>query len=236
MKLNIDNSEVVQFTNRLEKMHKSDLPIAIRSTLNSAAFDVKKVTMPKSANDQLTVRRINFFKSKSNVSQATGFAVNKMESALGFSGKDQAVRNLEQIEHGGTIEGRSFIPFESARVGNKTAGVMKRNSTLNNFKNAIDARKMNVKTDGQKFAMGVKKAGVDGAFIADYKDKTILWRVNSLNKTKKGSWKLTGLFSYSKDRSVEVDGTDFLKKAGDESAKKLDQLFKIQAEKRLNKK
>jgi hypothetical protein len=84
--------------------------------------------------------------------------------------------------------------------------------------------------------MGAKKAGVGGAVIADYKDKTILWRVNSLNRTKKGSWKLTGLFSYSKDRSVEVEGTDFLKKAGDESAKKLDQLFKMQAEKRLNKK
>ena len=42
MQLNINSDAVVKFTNKLEKMKKFDLPIAIRVTLNDAAFDVKQ--------------------------------------------------------------------------------------------------------------------------------------------------------------------------------------------------
>ena len=56
MQLNINSDAVVKFTNTLEKLHKSGLPVAIRESLNNAAFDVKKRTMPKAAGDTFKER------------------------------------------------------------------------------------------------------------------------------------------------------------------------------------
>lgn len=42
MQLNVNTDATVALTNKLEKLHKSAFPVAVRSTLNSAAFDMKK--------------------------------------------------------------------------------------------------------------------------------------------------------------------------------------------------
>ena len=49
MILNVNTDAVVALTNKLEKLHRSAFPVAVRSTLNSAAFDMKKDTILKSA-------------------------------------------------------------------------------------------------------------------------------------------------------------------------------------------
>ncbi|MBL4809315.1 MAG: hypothetical protein JKY43_04565, partial [Phycisphaerales bacterium] len=46
VEFNVNTDAVVSLTNKLEKLHKSAFPVAVRGTLNSAAFDVKQKSMP----------------------------------------------------------------------------------------------------------------------------------------------------------------------------------------------
>ncbi|KKL54819.1 hypothetical protein LCGC14_2261580, partial [marine sediment metagenome] len=82
--LNVNTDKVVVFSNKLEKLHRSAFPIAIRGALNNAAFDVKKNTMPVSAEKEFTIRRKNFFKANSRVNMAKGFNVRTMQAMIGF--------------------------------------------------------------------------------------------------------------------------------------------------------
>src|SRR5687767_16018423 len=93
MELNINSDAVVKHTNTLEKMHRSAMPLAIRNTLNSVAFDVKKNTMPASAEREFVTRAPNFFKANSRVEMARGWNVDSMQSVVGFIPKDQAVED-----------------------------------------------------------------------------------------------------------------------------------------------
>jgi len=118
IELNINNTANVAFSNKLERLSKSALPVAVRTTLNSAAFDVKKNTMPEQVSKTFTERRKTFFKANSRVEMARGFNVESMQSKVGFinGGKNQAVRDLEAQEEGGKIGGRSFVPMDTSRI------------------------------------------------------------------------------------------------------------------------
>ena len=136
--INIDNRAVVAFTNRLEKMRKSDLPVVINQTLNSVAFDVKQRTMPNSAKSNFVERNKSFFKSSSRVKKSSGFNINNMKSEVGFIGsgtKAAAVRGLEEQERGGTIGARDFIPMNPSRVGTSENKQVKAANRIKSIRN-----------------------------------------------------------------------------------------------------
>lgn len=242
--LNINTDAVVRHTARLERMHKSNLPIAVRNTLNSAAFDVKTNTMPASAKATFTERNKTFFKANSKVQTATGFNLKSMKATVGFfsnklkGGNNFAVKDLEQQEKGGKIKGRSFIPTDQARGGNNSKMVKPSNrfSKISGVK-FIDARKGRTKgkSPGDRFHRAAGKAGKGGTVLAPYKGKMMLWRVNSIRKTKSNQWKLTPLYSFEKNRAVKVSKTNFMKSASLKSAKKMERVFIKEAEKRFKK-
>jgi len=119
MQFNVDTDEVIQFTNRLEKLNGSAFPNAVRGTLNGLAFDVKTKTMPEETQKKFINRQKNFFKANSGVEVAKGFNVRSMVSVVGFKSKrpnNQAVEDLEKQEHGGIIKGRSFLALHQART------------------------------------------------------------------------------------------------------------------------
>ncbi len=244
MELNVNTDSVVKFTNNLEKLHKSAFPVAVRQTLNDAAFDMKKDTLQKSTAKKFTVRKKAFFKRFSRVEPAKGFDLKTMQSTVGFTGKDQAVKDLEDQEQGGTIPYREYIPMTSARIGEvKTRSRSKKQQSRKNIrKNArlseiregrlIDARLLSG-NNGDKFHEAVKKAGKKGHVIADYKDKTFLWRINSLKRTKSGSYKLTPLYSLVNNRKVKVTATGFMKLAAEDATKNMEDLYINRAKKRI---
>jgi len=125
--VNINTDKLVKFTNKLEKMHRSDLPVAIRSTLNKAAFDMKTKTLPASALATFEKRHVGqFYKANSRFEGARGFDTNSMKSTVGFvenrlKGRtNYSVQDLEQQETGGSLSpARSFLPLKGARVGGK---------------------------------------------------------------------------------------------------------------------
>lgn len=235
--LNINTDEVVRWTNKLEKMHRSALPLAIRGSLNSAAFDVKQKTMP-STSKVFTNRSKNFFKANSSVLRAKGFKAKSMQAMVGFTsarlkgGDNFAIKDLEQQERGGKIGGKSFIPSDDARGGSNTKVVKPRNR-LSRINNIIDARKVKGTSDGSKFHMAASRAGKGGFVLAKFKGKMNLWRVNSSNKTKSGQWKLTHLYTVDKGRKVSVSGTGFMRIASLKSGSKIESFYIKEAKKQI---
>ena len=114
----INMTEVIGFTNKLGKLHKSALPLAIRSTLNDASFETKKV-IPLFFAKQFTVRKKNFIRSHTGVNKSKNtFNVNQMVAKVGLiKGRSDSGDDLIKQEYGGTIQNRDFIPFKDARVG-----------------------------------------------------------------------------------------------------------------------
>jgi len=229
MIFDINNDAAVVFTNQLEKMHRSALPVAVRETLNGAAFDVKMHTMPEAADDAFIVRKENFFKSKSSVDKAKGFDIGSMEAVVGFIGDDQAVKDLEAQEHGGEIDGRSFIPMDTARSGNTHNSQVRPSNRISKIKNVVNANTMEGKTAKQKFTHAVSKAG-KGGFVLGNNEKQTLFRVKNDGR----DFKLTPLFSYDKGRDVSVSKTEFMQTATEKSAEELSKIYYKQAEKQID--
>lgn len=238
--LDINTDAVVEFTNKLEKIRKSALPVAIRQSLNSAAFDVKQNTMPAEAKSNFVNRSKNFFKANSKVEQAQGFNVNTMKATVGFIDKNlvgssnYAVKDLEQQEHGGKISNKSFIPTKDARGGNAKR-LVKPMNRLSSINNIVDAKRAKGVNKGQRFIKSAVYAGKGGYVLGEKNGSVILWRVNSLNRTRKGSFKLTALYSYKKKRGVKVSKTEFMKTASLQSGGKIQKYFREAAQKQIDK-
>lgn len=238
MQLNVNTDAVVALTNKLEKLHRSAFPVAVRSTLNSAAFDMKKDTILKSAKDNFTQRKPSFFKANSRVETAKGFDVKTMSSAVGFTGDSQAVDDLEKQEHGGQIGSRDFLPYggkskeNPARSGNSYGKNIKPNARLKDMK-YTDVKDVKAKTEKQKFIRAVVDTGVGGFVLGN--TNPILWKVISINKTGKNRFKLLPLYSFKENRKISVESTNFMKESTEETTKKLEDFYYIQAKKQFDK-
>lgn len=240
MKLDINTDAVIRFTNILEKMHRSALPVAIRETLNNAAFDVKSNTMPESANKAFEKRSPNFFRANSSYTKATGFKIDAMEATIGFTdtrlkdhSKNNAVSDLEQQENGGRIGGRSFIPLPDARKGASNSQnvitafrIGKAGRISGKIVNASEVAGDNTK---EKFANAKKMAGRGGFVLGNAIFKNgnkILWKIDSSKKMRK-------LYIVKSNRSVKVDSTRFMHIASLKSASNIEEWYIRQAEKQI---
>lgn len=241
--VNVNSSALVKFTNRLEQMRKSDFPIAIRQTLNKAAFNVKQVTMPESTAAIFDKRNPNFFKANSKVQMAQGFDVPSMKSVVGFVSTNlqyntKAVRELEQQEYGGTIEDRDLIPTESARTGNNATPVrpMNRLKTIGNrIKNAINVKDISGPSRRYRFTKAAIKAGKGGYIIAGLR-RMMLYRIESISRKFGRTFiKQTPIYSYRQGRSVRVKQTKFMRQATLVSARRLNKFFIDEANRRFKK-
>jgi hypothetical protein len=233
--IDVNMDAVVVFTNKLEKMKRSALPNAIRETLNSTAFDVKKNTMPASADKAFIKRSPNFFRAMSGVEMAQGWSIRTMMATVGFAGKsanksDKAVDDLEAQEYGGKIEHRTFIPMDTARGGSHSANVKKANR-IGGIKKVVNSNSVTGVNPEQQFQHAAAEAG-KGGFVIGNNSKQILFRVKDIGP---GKLKLEPLFSVKKGRKVSVDQTRFMRDASEASAKKMIDFYIIAATKQFNK-
>ena len=238
MQLHVDLSAVKEHARRLQQIGRSALPVAVRQTLNSAAFDVKQRTMPGETADTFIQRKPNFFKANSKVEQAKGFDIGQMKATVGFvppGGKNQAVNDLEQQEHGGQIEGRSFIPTDAARTGGSNRRMVKANARLKGLK-FVNPRNVGGKNKRQRFIKSVVHAGKGGLVLGQLGSRQVIWRVNSLTRTADGNFKLTPLYTYKKGRAAKIDNaTHFMRTASTRSAGQLNNNFLYHAQKQIDK-
>lgn len=244
MILNINTDAVVAYTNKLEKLHRSALPVAIRSALNSAAFDVKMKTMPAAADGTFVKRQANFFKANSKVEQAKGFDMRAMTAKVGFvpfSGTNKAVDDLEQQEYGGGIDGRSFIALAAARTGRnwkrKPRAPYRMSQVLSNTVNAKDAKG---KTDAERFTKSAIHAGKGGFVIGNKvtsKGNKIVFEIRSVKRLKGGDTVIKSIpvFAVQKDRIVRPPATGFMRKSSLESASKIEDFYIVAAKRQIKK-
>lgn len=226
MILNVNTDELVKFTNKLERINRSAFPMAVREALNSAAFYVKSTTLPISTEANFIKRQPNFFKANSRVETAKGFDLSGMVAKIGMidlGGNNYAVDDLEQQEHGGKIDGKSFIPLDSARKGNDNKKLVAPRNRISKIKNIIRSAQTDGVNEKQRFVESVIKAGSGGFVLSE---RGILWRIDAMNKK-------TPLYSYKKSRSVGVKKTNFMKEATLQSAKKIDDFYIAAAEKQF---
>jgi len=251
LKLHLNTDKVKDFTKKLKSVHKSALPVAVRQTLNDAAFNVKQDTMPKSADQAFKKREPNFFKANSKVNMAEGFDINKMQSAVGFfenklrnKATNYAVQELEQQENKGKIEHKTFIPTDQARVGGTSAGLVKNNARISKIRDVKMIRaSQNGKTrSGRPMAaiMAKKLYGIE-AYVLGNKSSggsrtlSIINNITFNRNSRTLKINRTPLYSVVKGRSVEVKATGFMKRASFETAMTIDEMYIKRAQERLKK-
>lgn len=260
--LYIDGKALRGFSDKLEKISKSALPIAVRQTLNDAAYDVKQVTMPQTSDASFIRRKPTFWKAKSRVEGAKGFDVDNMNSTVGFlEGKkhSQAVRNLEEQEHGGTIKDKDFIPLDDARHGDSYYQQVELKNWLkkidssfattkwdgrfpSSIKKASDYKRFNKNgglmklTHKQKFFGTVMDAG-KGRYVLGNNKSQVLFRVKKIYKVdKKNKYELEPLYSFRKGRVIRIKkATHFMENAALKSASKMNQFFINNAKRKIDK-
>lgn len=241
MILNINTDELVKHTARLEKIHRSALPAAVRGALNDAVFDVKTNTMPKKADQTFEKRAPNFFKANSKFEKADGFNINAMKATVGFvdnklqGSNNYSVRDLEEQEYGGSIDKKSFIPTVFARAGGSTKGLVRANARLSRIKKIIKSKNSDGKNKREKFVIAAAVAGKGGFVLHD----GILFRIDtapkSSLKTRGSTFNATPLYSFKEGRKAKVKQTKFMRTASEQTAQKMDMYYIKHAERQINK-
>jgi len=228
--LSVNTKATVALSNRLEKASRSAMPLAIRGSLNRAALQTKKVTMPKIAEETFTTRQKNFFKSFSKVEFAQGFNISSMKSTVGITPRgQQAGDDLEQQEHGGTIKSRSFIPKDIAR---DSKSIKQRVRPANRLGKIQFTR---IRKGGKKlkstFIARVIKEG-RGKFILY---GNVLYRIKSIRKKAvgRGKIKLEPLYTFKKGRTIRVKPTNFMRRSSLINAQKMEFFYEIEARKQF---
>lgn len=219
-------------TNRLEKLHKSAFPLAVRGTLNRAAFDVKQRSLLEVTKQTFTTREKNFFKANSRVKKADGFNTKTMYSEVGMQegglrgGNNFAVRDLVQQERGGQIGGRSFIPISSgARVGGSVNRKVKPKARISGIQSVLDAKNASGNSNAERYIKSAIEAGPGGYVLSTFKSgdgNRILMRIDSIKRVGRNTRvKSTPLYAFKKDRSVKVKGTHFMERSARDTARNL---------------
>jgi len=242
----IDTSEMDKFAKKLALLPKQALPNAVRNCLNSAAFNMKTKTLPESGEKNFENRTKNFFKANSTFNKATGFNMDTMHSIVGMSSdrlKDKstnyAVKDLEQQEHGGNINKKSFIPMKQARTGKSNSRVVASKNRMNviNEKNITSLNRGSSKNRKQQFIRAViyAKSHQDG-LVLGHRTRSggrTLFRVDEVSqniKSKKLRLKLTPIYNVQKGRKISVTATHFVEEASNKTKKMIPLFFKEASE------
>lgn len=243
MQIDINASASLEFTQLLEKMHRSALPNAVRSTLNAAVFDVKTNTMPVSAKGAFVQRQPNFFKANSRFENATGYDINTMKATVGMfpdklrnAKNNYAVQDLEQQEHGGTVHKKSFIATELARKDKSMKSLVRPNARLSAIEKMIKSKDARGKNEKEQFVKSAYYAGKGGFLLY----KNMLFKIDAqpkkIGKKSKTIIKRTPIYSFVKGRSVHIESaTHFMSNAALQSGRKMPDFYAVQAQREIDK-
>lgn len=175
---------MIKYSAKLERLNRSAFPVAVRQTLNDAAFLTKQM-VPRVAGQKFTTRQKNFFRAFSIVQKAQGFNVNGMVAIAGIDATkgSEVADGLEQQEIGGTIVGRKLIPHDMGRI---SGSYSKKVKAKNRFRNINIATARNRKP-GSKHVLIKKGSGGTVFEVKRVKTKTKLTPLYVYRRTKKSS-------------------------------------------------
>lgn len=241
--INVNTDASVAMVERLKQLHRSGLPLAIRGTLNAAAFDVKQRTLDDSATQNFIRRSPTFFKRFSGVNRAQGFDVNSMRATVGMTAGagagavrvQTAIRNMEKQESGGKItEGLDYL------AASRTSRDLDRPVSSNK---RFD--RTNVVRGRYKRAGTTKSRKVAAAYVAMRENKyqkvkignrNFYRIVTSVRGLKKGRVKINSRLIYvSRSGSIApVKATHFSREAAERTQPRIPEFFNREAQKQIN--
>lgn len=202
----------IQLTAKLEKLHRSAFPSAVRNTLNDAAFNTKKL-IPKVANQKFTTRSKTLFKVMTGANRASGFNVNTMHSSVGIlsnlSNRSELAEGLSKQETGGTVDGRKLIPHRMGRVSS---------SHQKRLRSKYRFRKIKITTN--------KRKGDSNIILIKKGNKGTVFERKKL----KSRVKLTPIFHYRSNNKSTVKRTPFIEPSAKLIARKMPDYYKNNAE------
>ncbi len=232
----VNMDKVVGLTAKLERLHKSAFPVAVRSTLNDAAFDTKR-NVPKVAAQKFTTRQKSFFRAFSIVDKATGWNVNNMKSVTGINAKkgNKVAEGLERQEFGGTLNTRKLLPMNSARISGSQSKRVQRNKQFRNLGNTMRAKgRLRGGTKQSRFIAAVMKAKSENNqnVIISNGDHGTLYRIRNSRRLKNGNTKLrlTPLYHYRESDQTKLDRSPFMAPSARMASKKMNDFYKKRAE------
>jgi hypothetical protein len=243
MRINIDSKELKNYTKTLANISRKSVPKAVRSTLNDAAFDVKKTTLPASIKQNFDgLKAPQFFKRFSGVDKATGTDMNSMQSVIGFvemgnPAARRAIQNLDKQEIGGIIEdGLSYL--KGSRRGNKSNGFVKKENYYDKSKivSGRSTQGRNKGTNKSKFVARAYRANKEGKpmFLNTMKGNFVA-KVNSFKKSRKGKIKIKLTLLMKERETVKIKSTHFMEEAATMTQQKMERFYIKNAEYWLNK-
>jgi hypothetical protein len=235
----IDAHNIKGLGDKLKKLHKSAFPVAVRETLNDAAF-YEKTIIPLTFRGQFTIRKKNFVRSHTVVNKTNNtFNINQMSSEVGIiQGKSNAGNALEAQETGTQTHKTRHIPFIKAnkapvRIGSSKFKQVSKAKRITKIKNPRKITGGKNPFTNQKFIKAAFKGGVNS--YIQYND--VIGQVRKLKTNHKAGGlfiKFDRLYSVSKEKSFKLDKAPFIKPAGDIAVKKMPEFFKKRAVKRIN--
>lgn len=226
--LNVNTDAAIILTAKLERMHRSAMPSAIRSTLNDAAFTMKKKEILDSAKINMKVKNPAFFKRFTGLKRANGFNVNSMYSEVGFldRGQKSAIKainkGMESNEFGGQDnDGGMYIG--KSRNGK---GLVRRSARFDK------AKVLKTKSKSNIARMYASEKSQKQVFINTSKGRFLV-QVKSFERGINGSGpniKLDFLMRHRKKYIAKAKATHFNKEAALKTQNQMDNFYKKNAE------
>lgn len=250
----VNNDEVIAFTAKLEKLHKSAFPSAVRNTLNDVALEHKRLIPLEAAKRFEHSRRKTFFKKITGVQKAKGWSISKMKAISGLDPSvnlgdgrksDRIISNLEAQEKGGMVRGRKLITHDDSRTGGNKGRTTKKSARHDkvSFHNSSKAFRYQMRKSGSKKSayiaaiMSAKKAGKTKMLLkAGRKKKSggMVYSFGSVTRGKNGNikrFKTKKLYSYRENSSYSNSHRrTFISSSISRATKDMDKYFKENAE------
>lgn len=238
MTLIINSKEFATVANKLDRLSRSDLPIAVRSTLNNMAFRMQKSELRESARKEFDYTRTNIVQNLSYATKAQGFNMRNMKSEAGIRerpNRQRVAKGLASQEFGGEVESKT-VPTKRARGGSESSKV--RPSLRLGNKAIVDAR-LKRRSDFISAASAAKKSGSLLMTKTNNSQVAAIARVSRFTRRKKKNpnIKLTWLYRYQMDdkKINPADKRQFTKRAYQETMKHFSDEFYKQADIRFQK-
>lgn len=241
---NVNTQASVAMVERLKQLHRSGYPLAIRGTLNAAAFDVKTRTLDDSATQNFIRRSPTFFKRFSGVNRAQGFEINSMRATVGMTAgagagaarAQTAIHNMAKQESGGKItEGLDYLAAaRTSRDLDRPVSTNKRFDRTNIVRGKF--KRAGTNTKSRKVAAAYVALREDKYQKVKIGQRNFYRQVTSINKTKKGRVKIKSRLIYvSRSGSIApVKATHFSREAAERTQPRIPQFFNVEAQKQIN--
>lgn len=191
------------------------MPIAVRTTLNDAAFMARRLII-KNFKKNFIIRNRTFIQSHAAANKCQNtFDINRMQSEAGIiQGKTKSGDLLEKQEFGGNIQ-RKIIPSTNVRIAKNYKKLVQQNLYAKKF---------------MKYKNGVIYKSAESVIV---KNDDGIYRIFRGYNKKNGTGKMETLYTF--DRSITITKQPFIDPALIETASKLENLFVKNAQKQFAK-